>query len=190
MMKIGYLDGKNPSVVCWMKNRNNDKTFNSMTVAYGYENGKFVQQWKYNNAIIFDDRKEYKNGYAEAHQIRIADVNYDGKDEVLHMGYCLNGDGSLRWHNDDIVHGDRWFVGSFSNANNNNEMYCYGVQQKNPYKLLEYYMNANTGEMVWTNYSTGDELIDIGRGNIGDLDPNYDGMEMYSFQGMYTTDKK
>ena len=57
-------------------------------VAYGYAGGKsFKQLWKY-------DAKN--GGGAEAHQIRIADVNYDGKDEVLHMGYCLNGDGTLR----------------------------------------------------------------------------------------------
>lgn len=81
MMEIGYLDGVNPALVCWLKNRNADKSFNSLMVAYGYAGGKsFKQLWKY-------DAKN--GGGAEAHQIRIADVNYDGKDEVLHMGYLL-----------------------------------------------------------------------------------------------------
>lgn len=191
MMEIGYLDGKTPSVVCWMKNRNKDKTFNSMTVAYGYENGNFVQHWKYINTGIFPERNEYINGYAEAHQIRVADVDYDGKDEVLHMGYCLNGDGSLRWHNDEIVHGDRWFVGSFENANNGNVMMGYGIQQDHPRNLLEYYYNASTGEIVWSHYDpNGNGQIDVARGNVGDLDPNYEGLEMYSFQGMNTIDDK
>ena len=185
MMEIGYLDGVNPSVVCWMKNRNTDKTFNSMTAAFGYENGEFKLRWRYINDILFNDRIEYKNGYAEAHQIRVADVDYDGKDEVLHMGYCLNGDGTLRYHIDEIVHGDRWFVGSFSNSNNGKEMYGYGIQQKNQYGLLEYIYNASTGEMLWTNYSNSSELIDVGRGNIGDIDPNYEGFEVWSFQGLY-----
>lgn len=191
MMEVGYLNGKTPSVVCWMKNRNKDKTFNSMTAAYEYRDGKIVLQWKYINSVLFPERHEYKNGYAEAHQIRIADVDYDGSDEVLHMGYCLNGDGSLRWHNDEIVHGDRWFVGSFENANNGKAMMGYGIQQDHPKNLLEYYYNASTGKMIWTHYDPkGNGDIDVARGNIGDLDPVYDGLEMYSFQGMNTVNNK
>lgn len=190
MMEIGYLDGVNPSVICWMKNRNKDKTFNTMTAAFGYENGDFKLRWRYVNDILFSERTEYKNGYAEAHQIRVADVDYDGKDEVLHMGYCLNGDGTLRYHIDEIVHGDRWFVGSFCNENNGKEMYGYGIQQKNIYGLLEYVYNASTGEMLWTNYTDSKELIDVGRGNIGDIDPRYDGFEVWSFQGLYNYNGK
>ena len=189
MMEIGYLDGVHPSVVCWMKNRNSDKTFNSVTAAYGYENGKFIKRWQYKNEVLFNDRTEYKNGYAEAHQIRIADVDYDGKDEVLHMGYALNGDGSLRYHIDEIVHGDRWFVGSFDNANNGREMMGYGIQQNNQYGLLEYFYNASTGKMIWTNYAK-EGTADVGRGNIGDIDPRYDGFECWSFQGLYNHNGK
>lgn len=187
MMEIGYLDGINPSVVCWMKNRNSDKTFNSITAAFGYENGKFGMKWKYINDTMFADRTEYKKGYAEAHQIRVADVDYDGSDEVLHMGYCLNGDGTLRYHIDEVVHGDRWFVGSFDNEHNGKEMYGYGIQQNNQYGLLEYFYNASTGELIWTNYAT-EGTADVGRGNIGDIDPRYDGFEVWSFQGLYNHD--
>ncbi len=190
MMEIGYLDGVRPSVVCWMKNRNKDKTFNSMTAAFGYdENGTFRLHWKYKNEVLFNNRTEYKNGYAEAHQIRVADVDYDGKDEVLHMGYCLNGDGSLRYHIDEIVHGDRWFVGSFCNENNGKEMYGYGIQQNNQFGLLEYFYNASTGEMLWTNYAK-EGTADVGRGNIGDIDPRIDGFEVWSFQGLYNYNGK
>ncbi len=190
MMEIGYLDGVRPSAICWMKNRNKDKTFNSMTAAFGYdENGTFRLHWKYKNEVLFNNRTEYKNGYAEAHQIRVADVDYDGKDEVLHMGYCLNGDGSLRYHIDEIVHGDRWFVGSFCNENNGKEMYGYGIQQNNQFGLLEYFYNASTGEMLWTNYAK-EGTADVGRGNIGDIDPRSDGFEVWSFQGLYNYNGK
>lgn len=177
MMEIGYLDGVKPSLVCWLKNRNDDKSFNSYNVAYAYENGKFVQQWK-------------AGAYgAEAHNIRIADVNYDGKDEVLHMGYALNGDGSLRYTVDNVVHGDRWYVGSFSNDNNGNEMMGYGIQQDNANGLLEYFYNANTGELIWEHYAA-EGTADVGRGNVGDIDPNYDGYECWSFQGLYSMDNQ
>lgn len=177
MMEIGYLDGVNPSVVCWFKNRNADKSFNSLMVAYGYQNGKFVQRWKY------DAGKQ--GGGAEAHQIRIADVDYDGKDEVLHMGYALNGDGTLRYKVPVVVHGDRWYVGAFNKGDK--EMMGYGIQQDHPNNLLEYYYNASTGKLIWTHY--GDESCagqcDVARGNVGDIDPNYAGLEVWSFQGTY-----
>lgn len=176
MMEVGYLDGVHPSLVCWMKNRNADKSFNSLMVAYGYGGGDtFKQEWKYNANSM---------GGAEAHQFRVEDVDYDGKDEVLHMGYALNGDGTLRYQVKDVVHGDRWHVTAFSNAQNGKEMWGYGVQQRNPNTLLEYIYNASTGELLWTNYG-GDGSIDIGRGDIGDVDPTHEGYEVWSFQGMY-----
>ncbi len=177
MMEIGYLDGVKPSLVCWVKNRNDDKSFNSYNVAYAYENGKFVQQWK-------------AGAYgAEAHNIRIADVDYDGKDEVLHMGYALNGDGSHRYTVKNVVHGDRWYVGSFCNANNGTEMMGYGIQQDNANGLLEYFYNASTGELIWEHYAP-EGTADVGRGNIGDIDPNHDGLEVWSFQGTYSMDNQ
>lgn len=181
MMEVGYLDGINPSIVCWLKNRNPNKSFNSLMVAYGYdENGDFKQQWKYDN----------KNYYGEAHQIRIADVDYDGKDEVLHMAYALNGDGSLRYHMDEVVHGDRWYVGSFCNENNGKEMMGYGIQQNNASGLLEYFYNASTGKVIWKNSTTDGSTYDVGRGNVGDIDPNYDGFECWSFQGTFNQSGK
>ena len=176
MMEIGYLDGVHPSLVCWLKNRNADKSFNSIMATYGYGGGDtFKLEWKYNaNAM----------GGAEAHQFRVEDVDYDGKDEVLHMGYAINGDGTLRYQVKDVVHGDRWHVTAFSNAQNGKEMWGYGVQQRNPNTLLEYIYNASTGELLWTNYG-GDGTIDIGRGDIGDVDPTHEGYEVWSFQGMY-----
>lgn len=176
MMEIGYLDGVHPSLVCWIKNRNADKSFNSIIVTYGYGGrDTFKQEWKYNANSM---------GGAEAHQFRVEDVDYDGKDEVLHMGYALNGDGTLRYQVKDVVHGDRWHVTAFSNAQNGKEMWGYGVQQRNPNTLLEYIYNASTGELLWTNYG-GDGSIDIGRGDIGDVDPTHEGYEVWSFQGMY-----
>lgn len=182
MMEIGYLDGKTPSLICWMKNRNSDKSFNSLTVAYHVKNGKFVQQWKYDAG---------KNGGgAEAHQIRVADVDYDGKDEVLHQGYALNGDGTLRYQIPLINHGDRWYVGAFKKGDS--EMMGYGIQQDHPNNLLEYFYNASTGKILWTHY--GDESCngqcDVARGNVGDIDPNYDGLEIWSFQGIYSNDNQ
>lgn len=90
------------------------------------------------------------------------------------MGYALNGDGSLRYVVDHVVHGDRWYVGSFSNSNNGKEMMSYGIQQDHASGLLEYFYNASTSELIWENYAA-DGTADVARSNVGDVDPNYGG---------------
>lgn len=178
MMGIGYLDGQKPSLVCYMKNRNKDKSFNRIIGAYTYENNKLVRQWQW----------EEGQNLADAHQIRIADVDYDGKDEIVGMGYCLNGDGTLRYEitSQGIVHGDRYYVGAF--VKNSKQLLGYGIQQDNPYGLLEYIYNSATGEIIWQNKVSPQNTIDVGRGNVGDIDPRYEGFECWSFQGLYSND--
>ncbi|WP_159441993.1 rhamnogalacturonan lyase family protein [Clostridium sp. Marseille-P2415] len=60
----------------------------------------------------------------------------------------------------------------------------YGIQQDNPYGLLEYYYDAGSGSMIW-QHSTTPPAGDVGRGVIGDVDPRYPGYEVWSFSGIY-----
>ena len=181
MMGIGYLDGIKPSVVCFMKNRNKDKSFNCIVAPYTYRNGKFVKEWQWNRG---------KQDCPDAHQIRIADVDGDGKDEILQIGFCLNGDGTLRYElgSQGVVHGDRYYVGRFSP--DDKVMMGYGIQQDNPNGLLEYAYNAATGKILWKNQVAPEKTADVARGNVGDIDPNHKGYECWSFQGTYSYDGK
>ena len=63
------------------------------------------------------------------------------------------------------------------------------IQQNNQFGLLEYSYNASTGELLWTNYAK-EGTMDVGRGNVGDIDPRSDGFEMWSFQGLYSCSGK
>lgn len=65
----------------------------------------------------------------------------------------------------------------------------YAVQQNNPSGLLEFFYNASTGKIIWKNYAS-EGTADIGRGVAGDVDPNHEGFEMWSFQGLYGMDGK
>ena len=177
LMGIGYLDGKKPSVCCWLKNRNSDKSFNAIAAAYSYTNGTFQKDWQWNRT---------DENLADGHQIRIADVDYDGKDEFLNIGFCLNSNGTLRYGLDGVVHGDRYYVGAFSKKDN--VMMGYGIQQENASGLLEYYYNASTGDILWTNGTTDGTTADVARGNVGDVSTKYDGFECWSFQGTFNQD--
>lgn len=172
---IGYLDGKTPSIVAFMKNRNPDRSFNAMVCAFRYRGSNLVRQWTWLRG---------SQDCPDGHQMRIADVDGDGKDEICEIGFVLNGDGTLRYSlaNQNIVHGDRFYIGKLDKDRPG--LQGYGIQQDNPHGILEYYYDAGTGSMIW-QHSTTPPAGDVGRGVIGDVDPRYPGYEVWSFSGIY-----
>jgi hypothetical protein len=175
---IGYLDGVHPSLVAKMKNRVGDTNFNQMFVAYDYDGTNITQRWKYISAPVDSD-----NG----HNIRIVDVDGDGKDEVADTAQVIDDDGTLlynmRYGNVPLGHGDRFHIGDLDPDRPGLE--GYAVQQNNPNFVTEAYWDAATGEILHAHYDT--KLVDIGRGQVGDIDPNHRGYEYWSFYGIYNS---
>lgn len=174
---IAYLDGTTPSIIASMKNRNSDKSFNMMVCAYKMSGSKLKMQWQWNRG---------NQDLADGHQMRIADVDGDGKDEICHIGFTLESDGSLKYSltKKGVVHGDRFYVGKFDK---NGPIRGYGIQQNNDSGLLDYYYNASNGNITWKHYTSSP--YDVGRGDCGDIDPNYAGWEIWAFDGIYNGPK-
>ncbi|CAH0047670.1 unnamed protein product [Clonostachys solani] len=172
---VGYLDGQTPHLVAYMKNRREDKGFNLMYTAWTFDGEKIKLAWKYLRPKI--------GTLSDGHNTRIIDVDGDGKDEIHEIGFSLNGDGSLRYNLSalGIVHGDRFHIAKMDPERDG--LQGYGIQQDNPSLLMEYYYDADKGSLIWEHY--GDEVGDVGRGMAGDIDPNYPGMEVWSFEGVY-----
>ncbi|MCS3800966.1 T9SS type A sorting domain-containing protein [Niastella sp. OAS944] len=170
---IGYLDGVSPSVIGKFKNRNADGSFNMMVCAFKFSGSNTTVQWKWLRG---------STAAPDGHQIRIIDVDGNGTDEVCDIGYTLNSNGTLRYSlaGQGVVHGDRTQIGKLDP--NRAGMQGYGVQQDNPSGLLEYYYDANTGSILWKHIGA---VGDVGRGAAGDIDPRYNGWEVWSFQGIY-----
>ncbi|WP_193318281.1 rhamnogalacturonan lyase family protein [Nonomuraea phyllanthi] len=171
---VGYLDGVTPSLVAYMKNRQDDGDFNLMYTAWRFDGGALTRQWKW---------KRGDAPHADGHNTRIIDVDQDGKDEIAEIGFVLNGDGTLRYSlaGQGVVHGDRFHIADMDPRRPGLE--GYGVQQDNPSGLREYYYAAGDGGMLWKHVRDG--VGDVGRGMAGDIDPRYPGMEVWSFDGVY-----
>lgn len=176
---IGYLDGKTPSIICNFKNRDAKRDFHMLMCAYHMNGSKLEMQWKY-------DRIESYNHLADSHQMRVADIDKDGEDEVMEIGFALESDGTLKYALDGIVHGDRFYVGQFEKTGN---FTGYGVQQDNPDGVTEYYYDASNGKIFWKHAIEGATDIDAARGDIGDVDPTHSGWEMWSFYGIHNGKK-
>ncbi|KAM0547510.1 hypothetical protein ACHAPJ_010383 [Fusarium lateritium] len=172
----GFLDGKTPHLVGFLKNRREDKDFNLLVVAWTFDGKTLKQEWKWARGGKYEP-------YPDGHNSRILDVDGDGIDEYLEIGFALNGDGTVKYSLGEkgIIHGDRHHIAKMDPKRKG--LQGYGVQQRHEDKLYEYYFDATDGTIIWEHH--GDEVIDIGRGMVGDIDPTQPGMEAWSFSGLY-----
>lgn len=172
-MGIAYLDGIHPSVVWEAKNRTGSEGFNDVTTTWDWKNGTLVQRWQF---ISAQQGKTLPTG----HQIRIIDVDGDGKDEISVQGYVIDDDGSLLYTlaEQDIFHGDRFFIGDLDP--NRPGLEGYGIQQGYSVSgIMWYYHDAKTGKVLLTQKNPNN--VDMGRGNVGDFDPRFSGYEFHTF---------
>lgn len=177
---IGYPDGREPSLMIHAKSRvgGSGSPFYITQSAWDYRDGALSERWTINF--------EPPNDPPVSHQIRIVDVDGDGKDEFVPGMHVINSDGSLLYNLGDqgVVHGDRFHIGDLDP--NRPGLEGYGIQQNNPSGLTEYFYDAATGQILWT--LTLPEGPDAARGVAGDVDPRYPGYELWSFYGMRTVD--
>ena len=171
---VGHLDGTNPSLVAYMKNRIGSGDFNLMFTAWRFTGGALTMQWKWLRG---------NQNAPDGHNTRIVDVDGDGRDEIAEIGFVLNGDGRLRYSlgPQGVVHGDRFHIAKIDPGRAG--LQGYGVQQDNANGLREYYYDAATGAMIWKHVEAG--VADVGRGMAADIDAGRPGMEVWSFSGLY-----
>ncbi|MCP5543262.1 MAG: autotransporter-associated beta strand repeat-containing protein [Akkermansiaceae bacterium] len=173
---IAYLDGKTPSIVTVSNNRIGTGSFNRQWSAFDFDGGSLSLRWTW----------EQPPGVpgAEGHQIRIADVDNDGRDEIIDLGHVMDDDGT-RLYVTDLTHGDRFHVADIHPLRPGLETFI--IQQTNPTFLATAYMDSSTGEFYRRWYSNS--LVDVARGLAIDMDPNHLGMEMFSTQpGIFNAD--
>ncbi len=174
---IGYLDGERPSAVFargYYTGPEGDTGGRTAMAAYDLIDGKLVQKW------VFDTMTQYDNQYIGQgnHSMSLADVDYDGCDEIIYGALAIDHDGTIMYST-GLGHGDAQHVGDlipsrpglevFSVHEDSNATYGYEMR------------DARTGEILIGE--TG-EHGDVGRGASDDIDPNYEGAEMWSSQGI------
>lgn len=167
---IFYHDGIHPAIVGEFHSRSADgNTHFYRNVAFAYVGG----EWK----LLFSK----KTGGVVFHQIRIADVDGDGCDEMLSGEYAMDQDGSTLY-NAKIAHGDRHRISDIDPERPGLE--CFAIQQNAGDMLGQILYDAGTGEPIkkWYLSSVGD----VGRGECMDVDKNHIGWEMWStMEGVY-----
>ena len=166
---VFYPDGIHPAMVMEWHTRRSDGShvYYNSAFAFDFSSGQ-AGQWK----ELF-----CKPSHGPAfHQIRIADVDGDGCDEMLSGGYAMDQDGETLYAA-GIAHGDRFRTSDIDPERPGLE--TFAIQQ---YAILgQVLYDAATGEHIkeWYLSSTGD----VGRGECMDVDPDHLGWEMWSTMG-------
>ena len=177
---IGYLDGERPSMVfCRGYYTGSEGNVGGRTVmaAYDLKDKKLVQKWRF-------DTMDYKNQYIGQgnHSMSLADVDYDGCDEIIYGSLAVDNDGTPMYST-GLGHGDAQHVADLDPSRPGLEVYSCHEDKGSAYG---YEMrDARTGEILYGMKTETDN----GRGAADDIDPNYPGAEGWSAAGVLTTSK-
>lgn len=136
--------------------------------AYHVEDKKIVKDWVF-------DTKELDNKYIGKgnHSMSTADVDYDGRDEVIFGALVVDDNGEALYAT-NMGHGDAQHTGDLIPSRPGLETFSVHEWSGDEYN---YEMrDARTGEVLW-----GEQVnFDNGRGCSADIDPNYEGNESWS----------
>lgn len=167
-MGVFYFDGIHPGVVMeWhMRGTGGDHHYYNLGVAYDFSGGKAGKLKE-----LFNE----PTGGPAFHQIRVGDMDGDGKDEMVVGGYTMDHTGKTLF-NTGISHGDRFRTSDIDPERPGLE--TFAIQQYAPDMLGQVLYDARTGEFIkkWYLSASGD----VGRGECMDIDKNHLGWEMWS----------
>lgn len=185
---IAYLDGIHPSVVTWRgyysgKNTGPGRTaVNAFNLVYDAQSGSK----RLSHYAAFDTYSGAKYGYREGneqyigqgnHNLAVADVDHDGKDEIITGALCLDHDLTAKWCSDK-GHGDALHLADYDPTHPGMEY--FSVHESSPCGMTVY--DADTGEVFFhedgiiKNDSNGNPYYsDTGRGMMANTgsDPGY-----------------
>jgi hypothetical protein len=145
----------------------------TVLVAYDWQNGTLTKRW------TFDSSSSTNSGTTGQgnHSLSVADVDNDGKDEIIFGAMTVDDNGALLY-NTSLGHGDAMHVGDLNP--NRSGLEVFKVMEDTSASYGAAVWDAATGSILWGVY-TG---ADTGRGMSADIDPNYAGEEVWASSGV------
>ena len=159
---VGYLDGKHASAIFC-------RGYYTRTVlaAWDWDGRQLKQHW------VFDTNTPEWASYAGQgnHNLRVADVDGDGCDEITYGSMAVDHDGR-GLYNTGMGHGDAIHLMAFDPSTDELQVWDCHENRKDGSD----FRNARTGEVIFQIPSKSD----VGRAMAADIDPTNPGLEMWS----------
>ncbi|TJZ61797.1 T9SS type B sorting domain-containing protein [Sphingobacterium olei] len=167
---VAYLDGERPSMVF-----GRGYYTRMVRAAFDWRDGKLTHRW------TFDSNVRGNESFAGQgnHQMSVADVDNDGKDEIINGASVINDNGK-KLYTTTRGHGDALHV-SQMDPSKDKQLIWMPHESPSSYKDLGVTLvDGTTGETIFGIPTTGD----IGRAMAADIDPRYPGFELWSSRGV------
>ncbi len=161
-LTVAYLDGKNPSLI---------QQRGTYTIIKTLALDKDL-----NKIWYWESSGEYKKYRGQGqHGIMSADIDADGKDEIVFGTAALDDNGIPLWHT-GLGHNDVGYIADIDPTRSGMEIF-YGIESRSA-KNGACLVDAKTGEIIW---GYGEKTYHVhSQGMIGDIDPNHEGIECYA----------
>ncbi|MET7397384.1 cellulose binding domain-containing protein [Dactylosporangium sp. NPDC005572] len=158
-----YLDGQRPSLVMAR-----GYYTRAVVAAWDFRNGTLTRRWTYDSGT--GNTGAYGQGN---HQLSVADVDADGRDEIIYGSAAIDDNGALLWRT-GYGHGDALHVGDFIPSRAGLEVYKPTEDGAHP---ADFMADARTGATIWSHPACS---CDNGRGVAGDIYAGSPGAEAWS----------
>ena len=164
-MGMAYLDGKTP---CLLVARGTYKLM--MLDAYQYHNRRLKRLWHWQG----DDETPIIRSQG-AHGMHSADVDEDGRDEVV-LGSVVLDDNGTCLYSVGLGHPDKCFVTDVDPTRPGMEIF-YAIEPWHDDGMGVCLVDAGTGKTIW---SIGRRTYHVGDGMVADIDPSLPGLECFA----------
>jgi len=137
----------------------------TVLAAWDFDGANLSQRW------VFDTDNGYSSYEGQGnHNLSVADVDQDGKDEIIYGSMCVDDDGKGLW-NTGLGHGDAMHVSDIDPDRPGLEKWGITEPEGTSGSQL---LDAKTGAIIWQTPAG-----DIPRGVAGDITADFYGMECW-----------
>ena len=173
---VAYLDGRLPSVIM-------ARGYYGRTViaAWDWRKGALTSRWVFDSGSApppYPNPKASPYSGQGAHSLSIADVDGDGRQEIIYGSMVIDDDGKGLFST-GLRHGDALHAGDLDPARPGLEV--FGIHENEDATVTlgtpgAALFDARTGAIVWSALPGGD----VGRGLAADIDPRHPGAEFWT----------
>jgi rhamnogalacturonan endolyase len=161
-LTVAYLNGKTPSLIM---QRGTYTIIKTMAL-----DKSLTKEWYWESTGEFE---KYR-GQGQ-HGIMQGDIDFDGKDELVIGTFALDHDGKPIWYT-GLKHNDAGYLADIDPSRPGMEIF-YGIESRSSRNGV-CLVDAATGEIIWG--FDGPTTHVHSQGMVGDIDPEYPGMECYA----------
>ncbi|MFT4090162.1 MAG: rhamnogalacturonan lyase [Asticcacaulis sp.] len=161
-----YLDGQRPSII--MARGYYQR---STIAAWDWRDGKLTRRWTFDSSAPGNEAYSHQGN----HQLSVADVDGDGKDEIVYGAMTLDDNGQGLWSS-GLGHGDAMHVGDLDPTRPGLERFGAHESVRTNGGIGAAMLDARTGQILWTTPAEKD----TGRGVTADIDPRFPGSEAWA----------